>query len=1030
MAMVLLSAGASGAVFYVDDSAAGANNGSSWANAFISPQTALDVAISGDEIRVAQGIYKPTVPGGDRSISFAIHAAIMLKGGFAGFGAVDPDAWDPKQYTTVLSGDLNGDDIAVDDPVNLATEPTRQDNAYQVIDVLDYKTAKGTVVDGFVITGGRADGGTDMDGAGGGIVAAHCVTVRNCLIENNSAAWSGGGCWGAAELSSCTVRGNYAPSGGGIACADQVVDCVIEGNTALRGGGIMPGSVQAWPYGAEFRNCVIRQNHAKLGGGVYLSYSERAWFQGCTFEGNEAVEGGGGIYLAVDCTCTCFLWLYQCRIEQNRSGKSGGGLLQVGNCQVQMWSCLVNGNTSGTDGGGVCSQVGWGGLCQIANCTITSNTAGQRGGGLTRIWYGWDEYLSAANTIFWGNADSLGTGTADSQIYYAKYVPVDGGAPTAGEDGNRLPGQDVQYSCIQGWGPEFGGEGNIGDDPMFSPTMGPLPDYHLTAESPCINTGTNAVYLCVAGQPNPGSRTWVGPCDPTWSAGMTDLDGLPRICGGIVDMGAYEFQTPVGRIVYVDDSAPGMQDGSSWVDAFTDLQDALAVVGPDQKIHVAQGTYRPADPNGSREASFQLKNGVTIRGGFAGYGAVDPDLRDAKVFQTILSGDLSGTLPDDNLYSKLMDRGTQNYGNSLHVVAAIGVDASTVLEGVVITGGTANGFSSDGSSEGNTYRGGGVYVESASPTLIDCTITGNVAYGSWVAQGGGMYCVDSSPTLIRCSFVRNMAEDYYFNAYGAGMANDYSNPTLVNCLFEHNYTSDLGGGMANISHCRVDLRGCVFDGNSGQYGGGAVWGGEELSAQGCLFAGNRSGQDGGAIASVVRCNLSQCTFAGNFASDEGNALFLNSGKPSRIVNCILRDGGDEISPWQSPAISVSFSNVEWGWPGPGNIDVDPLFADAANGDYHLKSQAGRWDAVTKAWVQDTVTSPCIDAGDPGTPIMFESFPNGGVVNMGAYGGTAEASKSYFGKPVCEVIVAGDINGDCKVDLDDFAIMARHWLEIN
>ena len=98
------------------------------------------------------------------------------------------------------------------------------------------------------------------------------------------------------------------------------------------------------------------------------------------------------------------------------------------------------------------------------------------------------------------------------------------------------------------------------------------------------------------------------------------------------------------------------------------------------------------------------------------------------------------------------------------------------------------------------------------------------------------------------------------------------------------------------------------------------------------------------------------------------------------------------------------------------------------GDYHLKSQAGRWDPNSKSWIQDEVTSPCIDSGDPNSPIGHEPFPNGGIINMGAYGGTAEASKSYFDQPVCETIVAGDINGDCRVDIKDFALMIAHWLE--
>ena len=138
--------------------------------------------------------------------------------------------------------------------------------------------------------------------------------------------------------------------------------------------------------------------------------------------------------------------------------------------------------------------------------------------------------------------------------------------------------------------------------------------------------------------------------------------------------------------------------------------------------------------------------------------------------------------------------------------------------------------------------------------------------------------------------------------------------------------------------------------------------------------------------------------------------------------------------------------------GEGNIDIDPCFIDPGrwvngndpnqiaepndpdavwvDGDYHLKSQGGRWDPVSETWVQDDVTSPCIDTGDMSSPIGYEPFPNGGIINMGAYGGIAEASKSYFGEPLCEIVVAGDINGDCTVNFKDFALMSFHWLEDN
>ena len=75
-------------------------------------------------------------------------------------------------------------------------------------------------------------------------------------------------------------------------------------------------------------------------------------------------------------------------------------------------------------------------------------------------------------------------------------------------------------------------------------------------------------------------------------------------------------------------------------------------------------------------------------------------------------------------------------------------------------------------------------------------------------------------------------------------------------------------------------------------------------------------------------------------------------------------------------------------------------------------------------------SVCIDAGDMAGPIGYEPFPNAGRVNMGAYGGTVEASKSYFGDPICQTIIAGDINGDCQVNLMDFMFIAGHWMEDN
>ncbi|MCP4450289.1 MAG: hypothetical protein GY809_02425 [Planctomycetes bacterium] len=152
-----------------------------------------------------------------------------------------------------------------------------------------------------------------------------------------------------------------------------------------------------------------------------------------------------------------------------------------------------------------------------------------------------------------------------------------------------------------------------------------------------------------------------------------------------------------------------------------------------------------------------------------------------------------------------------------------------------------------------------------------------------------------------------------------------------------------------------------------------------------------------------------------------------------VLNCII-DATDPIdvqAPYLESDVTVDHSNVvgEF-WPGPGNINVVPAFVDPDNGDYHLQSQAGHWDALTRVWVADETTSACIDAGCLADPIGREPFPNGGIVNLGFYAATLQASRSYFNAPVCETILAGDINGDCVVDFKDLALLAGHWAEDN
>ncbi|UCE47688.1 MAG: right-handed parallel beta-helix repeat-containing protein, partial [Phycisphaerales bacterium] len=310
-------------------------------------------------------------------------------------------------------------------------------------------------------------------------------------------------------------------------------------------------------------------------------------------------------------------------------------------------------------------------------------------------------------------------------------------------------------------------------------------------------------------------------------------------------------------------------------------------------------------------------------------------------------------------------------------------------------------------TDNHAFNGGAVYCLRGDLELISCVFSDNLqtrAYWGidifWYEGAGGLYCADSSPSLTDCVFSRNVAEQ------GGGLFIHESNPTLIRCSFTSNMARGIpvsyGGGMLSIASSPT-LANCSFTGN---------------------VADPRASGGGGAIQNFGSdAILKNCTFAGNSAQ-YGNATscsswhtWLEVEKPSKVelTNCIVWDSDRGISQAEGSSINITFSNVQKGWGGEGNIDVDPLFvgpgywADAVDpnivvepndpnaiwidGYYHLKSAVGRWDPVNGSWVKDDVTSPCIDAGDPNSDYGQEIWPHGGRINMGAHGGTPQASLS-------------------------------------
>ncbi|MHC4889842.1 MAG: right-handed parallel beta-helix repeat-containing protein, partial [Planctomycetota bacterium] len=502
------------------------------------------------------------------------------------------------------------------------------------------------------------------------------------------------------------------------------------------------------------------------------------------------------------------------------------------------------------------------------------------------------------------------------------------------------------------------------------------------------------------------------------------------------DRHAFLMMTPVQpAIYYVDGDAAGANDGSSWADAFNYLQDALAVGLYGDEIRVAQGIYKPDQGGGNtlgdRTATFQLKNGVAIKGGYAGLGEADPNARDIELCETILSGDLDGNDIDVNDPADLLDEPTRTE-NSLTVVTGSGTDASAILEGFVIRGGHY-----DILVWGSPSIGAGMHNTSGSPTMVECTFKSNATIGG--AGGGMRNRRSSSPRVVRCTFSGNSQRgmhntedsnpiviDCTFSGNsGGGMSNHYSSPTvtvckfiansgyagggisnhhsspvLTNCLFASNranYSSDRrlsgnGGGMWNTAFSTPVLINCSFVGNSAEDDGGGIsnYGFISATLTNCMFIGNSAENSGGGMYNHYVNNpilLTGCTFAGNSGTN-GSALACDSDEqnyPSsvHITNCIFWNGGDEIWNNDNSVITITYSDVQGDWLGEGNIDADPCFVER-----------GYWDA-NGVWIEGDYhlleDSPCIDAGDPNyvagpneTDLDGKSRVIRGRIDMGAY----------------------------------------------
>jgi hypothetical protein len=889
--LLLLSAiclaGNSKNIRYVKTIASGTSDGSSWENASDNIQKIINLSDIGDEVWIAAGTYYPP-ENANKNWSLIPKDGISIYGSFScseknvedrEYFDIDNDGqiqpWEFK-HLTIISGDIKRND----DPEDL-DRYTYSENVQRVID-MQYYYEIGLVIDGLSITGGYSSLYPKGDAAA--MYISENIEVRNCRFENNySASDNAGACWNKGRIIDCYFNNNHCWShGGAIYNESYISGCLIKNSCSAGKGSAILNT-------GEVVNCIITEN--KCNSAVFSS----GLISGCTISNNYTIRDGAGVYnygRIENSTINNNVsegrgggifndysgLVYNCQIFNNKAHSGGGG----DNSGTIAFSNIFN-NTSIEDGGGLSNSN------SIINSTICNNKSGTSGGGVSNA--AW-----VFNSVLWGNKANNHQQIQFLSTNPVTNCAIEGGIGTDDVLNNIINLSPLNIGEAPAmFYPFFASPSKVAGITTFTEQ----PDWSIaSSQSALINNGENAImnqypnieYTIHERNIDIGANEFVsGRIEPTIVVDFEEIEklyGQPAFSLGVktfpenlrlvfssgnekvarftnddtitinsigetnlyIQFNGNEtfFEktiiVPIKiryeniKTVFVAEKARGRNDGSSWENASSLLQESIDREGVEQ-IWVEAGTYYPTrridNSNNESFRSFILREGVNIYGGFSGTesstnerplidldgnGIIEPWEFECRTF---LSGDIDSLKDDYSIWPETIEK-SMNDNSSYVVYQPTEFNQLTFLDGVTIVGGNA--------SEANEMIGGGI-------------------------------------VLKKGSRLRNSIVSFNNSSNGAINAN---NTTISNCLISYNQCNNFGGGICLDNST---INGSKIIKNQSKIRGGGI---DAFQSQiyNCEIAENSSVSSGGGY--LYLSEMKNCEIHRNHAPESVGGIFLRN----------------------------------------------------------------------------------------------------------------------------------------------------------